>query len=223
MAENLSSIVLAIPAAASEQPSAALVVVGAGWYALEIAEYAEDAGWSVLGLVELLDADRVGSTHGGRKVVAMADITPGMGAVVAGPGDRRAAWAGAVARGATPVVVQHPTAHVSAASRLASGAVIGPLAVIGTGASIGPHVIVSRGGLVGHHAQVGAYSLLFPGSNIAGHVRIGEEVAVGMNAAIAHHVKVGDGATVGAAAMVLRDVPADTRVQGVPARPFVTG
>jgi serine acetyltransferase len=41
-----------------------------------------------------------------------------------------------------------------------------------------------------------------------------------MAAAIADHVTVGDRATVAAGAMVLRDVPSASRVQGVPARVF---
>jgi hypothetical protein len=31
------------------------VILGAGWYALEIAEYAKDANWHAAGLVALLD------------------------------------------------------------------------------------------------------------------------------------------------------------------------
>ena len=46
-----------------------LVVLGAGWYAAEVAGWAEDAGWDVVGLAELLDDTRIGMTHEGYRVV----------------------------------------------------------------------------------------------------------------------------------------------------------
>ena len=204
--------------------SGELVVLGAGWSALDIAEYAEDAGWRVTGLVELLDDTRIGRMHGGRPILGMDELTHETVAIAAGGADRRsdrrAAWDAASKRGARTTTICHPTAHVSPTARLAPGAVIGPMSVIGTGASIGDHVIISRGGLIGHHVEVGAFSRLFPGVNVAGHVHFGRDVTVGMGAVIADHTVVGDGAIVAAAAMVLRDVAAGVRVQGVPARPF---
>lgn len=200
--------------------SGELVVLGAGWYALEIAEYAEDAGWRVTGLVELVDDTRIGRMHGGRLILGMDELTHETVAIAAGGPDRRAAWEAACERGARTTTICHPTAHVSPTARLAPGAIVGPMSVIGADASIGDHVLISRGGLVGHHVEIGAFTRLLPGANVAGHVRFGTDVTVGMGAAIADHRAVGDGAIVAAAAMVLRDVAAGVRVQGVPARPF---
>lgn len=197
-----------------------LVILGAGWYALEIAEYAEDSGWRVAGLVELLDESRVGGVQRGRPILGMEDLADGTAAIAAGGGDRRAAWSAAAKRGARAVRICHPTASISRTARIDSGAIVGPMAVVGAESSIGAHAILSRGALVGHHVEVGAFCRLLPGANVAGHVRIGAGAVVGMGAGIAEHLTVGDDATVAAAAMVLRDVAEGTRVQGVPARPF---
>jgi sugar O-acyltransferase (sialic acid O-acetyltransferase NeuD family) len=197
-----------------------LFVVGAGWYALEIAEYAEDAGWGVRGLVELVDFQRVGNVHGGHPIVAPDALQAGDRAVVAGGGDRRRHWEGLALRGVVAATVRHPAAHVASSARLGPGVIVGPMAVVGADTSIGDHVILSRGSLIGHHVAIGAFTRVLPGANVAGHVAIGAEATIGMGAGIADHVHVGDGATVAAAAMVLREVPAAVRVQGVPARPY---
>jgi acetyltransferase-like isoleucine patch superfamily enzyme len=60
----------------------------------------------------------------------------------------------------------------------------------------------------------------------AGHqasaINIGREVWIGRGAAILAGVTIGDHATIGANAVVTRDVPANTVVGGVPARPLVS-
>lgn len=48
---------------------------------------------------------------------------------------------------------------------------------------------------------------------------IGDDVLIGANSTVLPGVKVGDGATVGAGAVVTEDVPEDTFVTGVPAKP----
>jgi acetyltransferase-like isoleucine patch superfamily enzyme len=85
---------------------------------------------------------------------------------------------------------------------------------------VGEHWLLSRGALLGHHSTLEPFARLLPGANVAGHVRLGEGVTVGMSAAIVDDTEVGPGAVIAAGAVVLRDVPADTRVQGVPARVF---
>src|SRR5215210_8085981 len=134
-----------------------LVVLGAGWYAAEVAGWAEDAGWNVAGLAELLDATRIGMTHEGYRVVDLDGLKRGTHTVVAGGGDRRAAWERAERRDCVAATVLHPSAQIARSAVLKPGAIIGPMAVVGAGTEIGEHVIVSRGTLVGHHVRVGAF------------------------------------------------------------------
>lgn len=196
----------------------ALHIAGTGSFALEVLEYATDAGWRVSGLIELMDAERVGALIHGLPV-RDGDDAPGLAVVGAG-GDRNAIWAPLAARGWQAATVRHPTAHVSPSARVAPGCVIAPAAVVGAAADLGEHVLVGRGALVGHHTRLGDGVVLNPGANVAGHVEIGAGTTLGMGAVVADHLTIGAGAVVAAGAVVVRDVPAGTRVQGVPARTF---
>ena len=195
-----------------------LFLAGSGSLAVEIAEWASDAGFEIAGLVELVDASRVGTRVDGHLVVAVDALPGGAGAVVAAGGTRRARWA--LLAGAEPRTVIHPTAHVSPTATISPGCIIGPGAVIGARSVLGEHTLVSRGALIGHHDRIGAFVSLMPGANVAGNVSLGDDTTVGMGAVVVDNTTVGPGATVAAGAVVLRDVDAGTRVQGVPARPF---
>ena len=69
-----------------------LYLAGSGSLAVEVAEWARDAGWEIAGLVELVDASRVGTRTGGHPVVAADALPPGAGVVVAAGGSRRSHW-----------------------------------------------------------------------------------------------------------------------------------
>jgi acetyltransferase EpsM len=199
-----------------------LYVLGAGWFSVEVAGWAEESGWSVAGLVELMDPARVGGSIDGYPIVDAAALPPGAAAVAAGGRsvDRRDAWAVAERHGFVPATIVHPTAHVSRSASVEPGAIVAPLAVVSAHTTVGEHCLLSRGTLVGHHTTLESFVRLLPGANVAGHVRLGAGVTVGMSAAIVDDVEVGAGAVVAAGAVVLRDVPSETRVQGVPARVF---
>jgi sugar O-acyltransferase (sialic acid O-acetyltransferase NeuD family) len=201
-----------------------LYVLGAGWFSVEVAGWACESGWRVGGLVELIDPARAGGEQEGYAIVDAAALPAGTLAIAAGGRsvDRRDAWAVAEEHGFEPATIVHPRAHISASATIAPGAIVGPLAVVSAGTAVGEHCLLSRGTLLGHHATLAPFVRLLPGANVAGHVRLGEGVTVGMSAAIVDDVEVGAGAVVAAGAVVLRDVAAQTRVQGVPARVFQT-
>jgi len=83
-------------------------VAGTGSFALEVVEYARGAGFTVAGLIELIDPARVGTeVHG--LPVRSADDPPARGAlaVVGAGGDRLAHWAVLDPHGWRPATVVH--------------------------------------------------------------------------------------------------------------------
>ncbi|MGH7439351.1 MAG: serine O-acetyltransferase [Polyangiaceae bacterium] len=111
---------------------------------------------------------------------------------------------------------------VSYASRFLTGIDIHP------GARIGRRLVIDHGmGIViGETASVGDDCLLYQGSVLGGtslertvrHPQIGNGVVVGAHACILGAIHVGDHARVGSGSVVVRDVPPDATVVGVPGR-----
>lgn len=210
------------PAATTLEPAGTrdLYLVGSGSFAVELADWASDAGWEVRGLIELQDSARIGGETDGHPIVGMELPVGGGRAIVAAGGARAAHWSRIDDLDWEAVTIVHPTAHVSSRATLAPGCVVGPGAIIGALSSIGPHTLVSRGVLVGHHTRIGAFASLMPGVNVGGHVRVGDETVVGMAGVIVNGTTVGRAATVAAGAVVLGEVYDGARVQGVPAREY---
>jgi sugar O-acyltransferase (sialic acid O-acetyltransferase NeuD family) len=194
-------------------------VAGTGSFAAEISDWAQAAGLRVLGLIEMLDDDRIGDTRHGLPVLGLEPPRRGAVAVLGLGGDRRQAWDRLAQRSWAGMTVVHPAASLAREVRLATGVMVGPRAVIGAATIVEDQVIISRGSLVGHHARVGAFATLNPGVNVGGNATVGTEAFIGMGATVVNGVTVGERAVIGAGAVVLRDVDAATRVQGVPAQP----
>ena len=84
---------------------------------------------------------------------------------------------------------------------------------------------VGDGALIGHNVVLATIDHdLDPASrrNHYAPIRIGKNVWIGANATITKGVSIGDGAVVAAGAVVVRDVPANTVVGGVPAKVIKT-
>ena len=202
-------------------PGGGIYVAGSGSFAAEIVEYAEAAGFDVEGLIELIDARRVGSVIHGLTVHDSAESpVPGARAVLATGADRSALWESLAASGWSALSVVHPAASVSKSAAIGEGCIVGPTAVVGARSSLGAQALLGRGALIGHHVNIGAGAVVNPGANIAGNASIGDGATIGMGAIVINGVSVGEQATVAAGAVVVRDVPAGSRVQGVPARAF---
>ena len=111
---------------------------------------------------------------------------------------------------------------MSQIARLLTGVEIHPAAKIGRGFFI-DH---GMGVVIGETAEIGDYVTLFQGVTLGGtgkergkrHPTLGNHVVVGAGAKILGGIRIGDNVKIGANSVLLKSVPADSTVIGVPGR-----
>ncbi len=110
---------------------------------------------------------------------------------------------------------------MSELNRHFTGVEIHPGAIIGSGLFI-DH---GMGTVIGETTEIGESVTLYQGVTLGGtgkqtgkrHPTLGNNVVVGVGASILGAITIGDNALIGAGSVVLRDVPAESTVVGVPA------
>src|SRR6266550_1707615 len=115
---------------------------------------------------------------------------------------------------------------ISQVARFFTGVEIHPAAKIGRGFFI-DH---GMGVVIGETAEIGDYVTLFQGVTLGGtgkdrgkrHPTLGNHVVVGAGAKILGGIRIGDNVKIGANSVVLKSVPENSTVIGVPARVIKT-
>jgi serine O-acetyltransferase len=151
----------------------------------------------------------------------MAGLLATLGSDVRAPIDRDPA-----VRGWLDVVLSYPGFHAVAAHRF-----IHPLYRMGVPIlprllSMGVFIDHGMGVVIGETAEVGDGCTLYQGVTLGGtslakgkrHPTLGRDVVVGANGVVIGAITLGDGVKVGSGSVVVKDVPANATVVGVPAR-----
>ena len=112
----------------------------------------------------------------------------------------------------------HPTAFIVRTATIGVGAVIYPYATVSNEAQLDNHVHLNYYASVGHNAKVGCCCLLAPYATLNGFSVLEEDVYVSTHATVVVGQRVGARSKISANSAVMRDVPTDSMVFGVPGR-----
>lgn len=197
-----------------------IVIWGASGHALVVADILRLSGmYEIVGLLD--DADpRRDFVIGGREQLDRLR-NDGVEWLIIGVGDcaaRMKLAAVAVEKGFSLATAIHPRAIVAAGVEIGPGTVVAAGAVINPGSRIGANVIINTSASVDHECVIEDGAHVGPGVNLGGKVTVGSGSWIGIGATVKDGIVIGARSIVGAGAVVLRNVPDQTVVFGVPAK-----
>jgi sugar O-acyltransferase (sialic acid O-acetyltransferase NeuD family) len=128
---------------------------------------------------------------------------------------RERLYSEAKAKGYTPASYVSPRAFVWRNVQMGEHCFIFEDNTIQPFVKLGDNVILWSGNHVGHHSRIGSHTFVSSHCVISGFVSIGTHGFLGVNSTLANNLTVGDRALIAAGALVIGDVPDDTRVIGL--------
>lgn len=204
------------------------VIIGAGGYGRTYLSYLQEAGVNIVGLLD--DNKQLwGKTILGTEVIGGTDLLKTLK-------DTHNVKAVYCPIGTNHVRVQflelskklgyslpnfiHRLASVGPNVEIGEGVYIIAGTVVMPTVKLEDYVMISMGALVGHDTVLKKGVFLSMGSNTGGGINVGEQTFVGMGSTImSNGVKsIGKNCTIGAGAVIIKDVPDNAVVAGVPAK-----
>lgn len=112
-----------------------------------------------------------------------------------------------------PQAIIHPSVKIGKAVYILPGTTIMPLT------KIDDYVMISVGSNIIHHTHLGKGVFISNGCNVGANITVKENAYIGMGSTIMTGVKIiGKNSSIGAGAVVIKDVPDNVVVAGVPAK-----
>lgn len=123
-------------------------------------------------------------------------------------------------KGAKFLTLIHPTAIVANTAKIGQGVIICPFVTVSDHAQLGDFVMMNIYSSCGHDVKVGDYCILSPYATLNGFVILEDEVFLGTHSTIIPYKKIGYKSKISANSSVMRDVPPNKIVFGVPGKPI---
>lgn len=206
-----------------------LLIIGAGGFGREVLAWARqstgfETEWTVAGFLDdNLDA-LAGKPMAAQVVGKVSDHQPKDDEVfvcaIGNPALRRKVQEAIESRGGVFTNVIHRTVVFADNVTLGRGVLLCPYVVVSAHATLGDGTAVNLHSTVDHDATVGKWCQINCHCDLTGGVTLDDEVFLGSHAVVLPGVRIGARAVIGAAALVNREVAADTTAIGVPARPM---
>lgn len=111
-----------------------------------------------------------------------------------------------------------PSAVIAGDVPIGEGTFIGKNAVVNSGSRIGKMCIVNTCALVEHDSMVGDFTHLAVRATLCGGVKVSDHCLIGAASTLVQCVQIGSHSIIGAGAAVIKDIPQDCVVAGVPAQ-----
>lgn len=208
-----------------------IVVIGSGGFGREVIDVidainAESPTWSLVGVVDDAPSAKnverlaargveiIGTTDELVSDQRRCDFVVGIGA----PRTRRLIAERLEHESFTSATLVHPAASYGFGVTLGAGTILCAGARLTTNISLGRHVHVNLNVTIGHDTTIGDFVSMNPLASISGDCTLHDDVLIGVAGVVLNGLAIGPGSTVGGSACVVRDVPSETVVKGVPAR-----
>ena len=204
-----------------------LLVVGAGDFGREVLGWIRDIPsasrtWEFAGFLDDTVRTPGGSAASVPVVGTITDHRPAANEVLVvalgTPVTKLKVHESLAARGARFTNVIHPTAVIAQSAEYGPGLIACPGALISNDAKVGHSVSLNAYASVGHDAVVADGVTVSSYCDITGRVTLGRGAFLGSRATILPGLKVGEFSTIGAGSVVVRHVPANVTVFGIPAK-----
>ena len=207
------------------RPAHRLLILGAGGHGMVVADIARSMGYEQIcflddrwpGLSHVLKWPVVG------KFKDLSGLLQSSDQVFAAVGDNTARLAlhrSLATQGLNIPVLKHPSSVVSEEAQIGPGSVAMALVAVNASAVVGEAVILNTGCSVDHDNFIEDGVHISPGVHLAGGVSVGSCSWVGIGSSIREGITIGQDCMIGAGSVVVRDVPAASRIAGNPARPL---